>query len=81
MPIVLGGLGASSVVAEAKSEPIPVLIVTGQNNHDWSFTPRPQAILEETGRFKVDVDDNPGALTSGRLAPLPRDHQQLDLLR
>lgn len=68
--MALAGLGASPVTAGAKSEPIPVIIVTGQNNHDWkTSTPTLKAILEETGRFKVDVDENPGALTPEKLAP------------
>jgi type 1 glutamine amidotransferase len=40
--------------------PIPVLIVTGENNHDWKYTtPRIRQSLEETGRFTVDVTEKP----------------------
>ncbi len=40
---------------------IPVLIIDGQNNHDWkATTPVLKKILEEPGRFKVDVATAPG---------------------
>lgn len=40
--------------------PIPVLIVTGENNHDWKYTTtRIRQSLEETGRFTVDVTEKP----------------------
>src|SRR5262245_22197497 len=42
----------------AADEPIPVLIVTGENNHDWkATTPKIRLALEETGRFAVDVTE------------------------
>lgn len=41
-------------------DPIRVLIVDGQNNHDWrKTTPVLKACLEATGRFKVDVTTSP----------------------
>lgn len=41
-------------------DPIRVLIVDGQNNHDWrKTTPVLKACLEGTGRFKVDVATSP----------------------
>jgi type 1 glutamine amidotransferase len=50
--------------------PIRVLILSGRNNHDWkTTTPKLQAILEGTGRFKVDVTENPAALTASFLEP------------
>jgi uncharacterized protein len=40
--------------------PIPVLIVDGQNNHKWQeTTPVLKRLLEETGKFKVDVSTSP----------------------
>jgi type 1 glutamine amidotransferase len=43
------------------AEPIRVLIVDGQNNHDWrKTTPVLKACLEKTGRFQVDVVTSPG---------------------
>jgi len=47
-----------------------VLILSGQNNHDWkATTPKLKAILEETGRFKVDVSETPGRMTASSLEP------------
>jgi type 1 glutamine amidotransferase len=41
-------------------EPIHVLIVDGQNNHDWrKTTPVLKSCLETTGRFQVDVVTSP----------------------
>jgi len=52
------------------SPAVRVLILSGQNNHDWkTTTPKLKAILEETGRFKVDVSETPGLLTASSLKP------------
>ncbi|RPI86766.1 MAG: ThuA domain-containing protein [Planctomycetaceae bacterium] len=41
-------------------EPLKLLIVDGQNNHNWkAMTPVMKAELEKTGRFKVDVVTTP----------------------
>jgi type 1 glutamine amidotransferase len=43
-------------------EPIRALLLTGQNNHNWPFTSRVhEETLEATGRFAVDVADDPAA--------------------
>jgi uncharacterized protein len=50
------------------AEPIKVLIVDGQNNHQWQqTTPELKKILEATGMFQVDVATSPtkGADMSG----------------
>lgn len=45
---------------EAKGGKIRVLIVDGQNNHDWKkMTPWHKAQLEATGLFSVDVSTTP----------------------
>jgi type 1 glutamine amidotransferase len=52
------------------AEKISVLIIDGQNNHNWRVTtPRLQAILESTGLFKVDVATAPPADTAGFKPP------------
>ncbi|WP_029631728.1 ThuA domain-containing protein [Zavarzinella formosa] len=52
-------VGLVSVVAGA-AEPIKVLIVDGQNNHNWKVTtPILKKILEETKLFTVDVATSP----------------------
>lgn len=44
----------------AGNEKIPVLIIDGQNNHDWERTsPFLAYLLESTGRFKVDRATTP----------------------
>ena len=43
-----------------QGDPIPVLIVSGANNHDWEWTtPSLKGILEESGKFSVDVTYEP----------------------
>ncbi len=55
--LVAGCLGAVSVDA---AEPLRVLIVDGQNNHDWEqTTPYLRQMLERTGRFRVEVATTP----------------------
>lgn len=51
----------SSAADDASRAPkIRVLIVDGQNNHDWkSTTPILKRIFEESGRFTVDVATSP----------------------
>jgi uncharacterized protein len=52
-------VGANPVIALAA--PIQVLIIDGQNNHDWkATTPVLKSILERTGLFSVDVATTPG---------------------
>jgi type 1 glutamine amidotransferase len=50
--------------------PARVLILSGQNNHDWkATTPKLKSILEERSRFRVDVTENPGLLTASSFEP------------
>ena len=50
----------SFVAITASAEPIKVLLVDGQNNHNWVQTsPELKAILEEGGLCKVDVSTAP----------------------
>jgi type 1 glutamine amidotransferase len=54
---IVGSLLVASVQA---AEPIRVLIVDGQNNHNWkSTTPILKDFLLKTGRFTVDVVTSP----------------------
>lgn len=56
-------LGLSSVAlasAAGGTEPIRVLLITGQQNHDWVYTSNVhKQTLEATGRFKVDLTTTP----------------------
>ena len=48
--------------ASAAQSKIPALVVSGANNHDWEWTaPSLERMLEETGRFDVDVTYEPSA--------------------
>ncbi|MCA8954449.1 MAG: DUF1080 domain-containing protein [Planctomycetes bacterium] len=55
---------AQAARPEAPAAPdsrIPVLLVSGANNHDWQWTHRSlQRMLEESGRFAVTVTTKPG---------------------
>lgn len=68
--VLIGGLSPS--LAQAAAAKLKVLIVDGQNNHLWATTtPLLKTILEETGRFTVDVSTTPPAKPA---APrLPKD--------
>ena len=47
-------------VQSPAAEPIPVLLVSGANNHDWEWTtPSLRGMLEASGRFAVDVTMEP----------------------
>lgn len=49
---------------------IQVLIVTGQNSHDWrACTPYLREVLEETGKFEVRVTEEFRGATAATLAP------------
>jgi len=53
-------LFVSFLACAAAQTPIRALIIDGQNNHDWkSTTPALKAVLEESGRFRVDVLTSP----------------------
>jgi type 1 glutamine amidotransferase len=53
-----------------KQGALRALILTGQNNHDWqATTPLLRALLLNTGRFDVRVNEEPSGMTSATLAP------------
>ncbi len=62
----------------AASDKIKVLIVDGQNNHQWATTtPMLKRILEDTGRFAVDVSTSPAAKpTAPKMAKEPTPAQK-----
>jgi type 1 glutamine amidotransferase len=54
---VFGATGSKQAVA---AEKLKLLIIDGQNNHNWqAMTPLMKAELEKTGRFSVDVATTP----------------------
>ncbi|MGK0220217.1 MAG: type 1 glutamine amidotransferase, partial [Planctomycetota bacterium] len=66
--------------AQASQQRIPVLLLTGANNHDWQWTaPSLKEILEESGRFKVSMTREPmdaleDSETLGRFAAVVVDY-------
>ena len=62
-PLLAGCLLAGPIVpAATAADKLRVLIVDGQNNHDWRMmTPPMKADLEKSGRFTVDVVTTPPA--------------------
>jgi len=69
--LVLGLLASLAAGrAAASGEPVRVLLLSGQNNHDWrATTPELLAILRESGGFVVDVAEEPEILTARSLEP------------
>jgi type 1 glutamine amidotransferase len=60
LTIALTFTALAPAASAARSEPIPVLIVSGENNHDWRWTsPELEKILEESGRFAADITYEP----------------------
>ncbi|MDP7254387.1 MAG: hypothetical protein QGF00_32620, partial [Planctomycetota bacterium] len=59
--VLLFILGAAIVLNTGEAQDkIKVLIVDGQNNHNWkAMTPVMKAELEKTGMFTVDVSTSP----------------------
>ena len=48
---------------------VRVLILSGENNHDWrTTTPCLRRLLENTGRFDVRVNEEPTGITAATLA-------------
>lgn len=52
-----------------KTGAVRVLILSGENNHDWrTTTPCLRRLLENTGRFDVRVNEEPTGMTAATLA-------------
>lgn len=67
--VVLASIFASVPVLAADAK-IQVLIITGQNGHDWrGTTPVLRETLENTGRFEVHVTEEFRGATAATLAP------------
>ena len=73
LPFVAFALSLTFVPARAQGlEPIPVLIVSGANNHwfEWT-TPSLKEMLEESGKFSVDVTNEPATTLADAEAIAP----------
>lgn len=71
--------------SRAADEKIRVVIIDGQNNHDWrSTTPWMKKVLEDNGKFTVDVSSNlkagdkPGKVE--KTVPFPPDLSKYDVV-
>ncbi|HOZ46801.1 MAG TPA: ThuA domain-containing protein [Candidatus Hydrogenedentes bacterium] len=68
--VVLMTLACAAWPAIADEAPLRVLLLSGKNNHDWrATTPAVKELLEASGRFTVDVTEDPAACTAESLAP------------
>jgi type 1 glutamine amidotransferase len=48
---------------------LKVMLLSGQNNHQWQETsPKIKSILENTGKFKVTIENHPAQMTATSLA-------------
>jgi type 1 glutamine amidotransferase len=57
-------------VAAPKGATLRVLLLSGRNNHNWRLTtPHLQSVCEATGRFRVEVLDQPETMTAEMLKP------------
>ncbi|MFN4259264.1 MAG: ThuA domain-containing protein [Gemmataceae bacterium] len=75
----------AGVAAAADQDKIRVILIDGQNNHNWrATTPVLKGILEDTGQFTVDVssnlkpDDKPGMIAP--TVPFPPDLSKYDVV-
>jgi type 1 glutamine amidotransferase len=58
--VALSLTGLAPAAQAQEPEPIRTLILTGHNNHNWKFTSRLyKETLEATGRFAVEIIDDP----------------------
>lgn len=78
-------LAYAPVPASAGKDKIKVILVDGQNNHNWrATTPVMKKALEDTGRFSVDVSSNlktgdkPGDVPD--TVPFPPDLSKYDVV-
>ena len=66
--LLVGGFASPS--APAEDAKLRVLILSGANNHAWQqTTPVIKAALEESGRFRVDVEDNVAGMQAQAFDP------------
>src|SRR5580658_8179783 len=83
--LVVAAAAAVGAYPLADSPKIKVILIDGQNNHNWrATTPILKKILEDSGRFTVDVssnlkkDDKPGEIE--KTVPFPPDLSKYDVL-
>jgi hypothetical protein len=76
--LILVTLFLGLVIGATAEEKLKVLLIDGQNNHAWAETsPVLVSILEESGRFDVDVSTTPAGPPKAPRKPKGRDEKQL----
>jgi len=69
LAFLLLGLAALAVSADEAPPKVRVLLLSGQNNHDWRHTtPVLRDMLAATGRFAVTIAERPDQLTAASFA-------------
>ncbi len=69
LTIALALTAFASATDTRPAEPIPVLIVSGANNHDWHWTaPELEKLLEASGLFVADITNDPAKTLADRKA-------------
>jgi type 1 glutamine amidotransferase len=83
--VLMLAVGVIAPAPAAGGDKIKVLIIDGQNNHNWrATTPFMKRVLEESGRFSVAVSSNlkpgdkPGEIKEA--VPFPPDLSQYDVV-
>jgi len=81
MKWILSLLPLSLLISLASAaEPLSLLIVDGQNNHNWkATTPVMDALLEKSGRFSVEVSTSPQPSPRKPRAPKEPDEKAQEL--
>ena len=87
LSLIVACIFQHGIIAQDKKEPIRVLIIDGQNNHNWrATTPVLKDALEKSGPFQVAVttflkegDAKPGAVKE--TVPFPPDLSKFDVVR
>jgi type 1 glutamine amidotransferase len=86
LTLSMAGVGVlASTQQDTPQDKVRVILIDGQNNHDWrATTPVLKKILEDSGRFTVDVSSNlkqgdkPGKIE--KTVPFPPDLSKYDVL-
>lgn len=83
--VVLGLAAPATTAQDKKADKIKVVLIDGQNNHNWrATTPLLKKVLEDTGKFAVDVSSNlkegdkPGEVKD--TVPFPPDLAKYDVV-
>jgi hypothetical protein len=82
---VLAAAALPALAADKSSDKIRVILIDGQNNHNWrATTPLMKKELENCGRFTVDVASDLGPKDKGKsptaTVPFPPDLSKYDVL-